>query len=185
MKTHISLYLLRSSLKLSRTTNQRIYLKCGSHNADVTVHIPYDFDGPVTWTNGPRGSTIFSPQVKARLTEFQPEGRRGKAFIARRTTNGRGSSSGSSATRNSSGWSGDALVLGSHSGKINIVYTEEADPMRGQSGRAEMFRILQDIKEEGPVNGVLNLMKRTLSGGGHGGSPQGTAPSHPPPAGLD
>ncbi|KAG8876558.1 hypothetical protein FRB97_004111 [Tulasnella sp. 331] len=103
------------TIRILDRSNQRFYLKAGSHTGDVSIYLPIDFEGPVTWSNGTIGTTVFSPEVEARLLHYSLEANRGKAFLTRRDHE----------ERNDAAWRGDAIVLGSYSGQIRIAYAHE------------------------------------------------------------
>jgi len=144
--------------QLSRQ-NQRFYLKAGSHESDITVLVPSDFEGPVTWSNGPRGSTVFSPEVQKRLIPFSRESTRGKAFISDRIP--------PAMPQAERGWSGDALVLGSHEGRISVSFVGEAQPASSGSGpQSEVWwQMLQDVSDGRAFVDAYNFVRGRLGSG--------------------
>ncbi|KAG8982910.1 hypothetical protein FRB94_007704 [Tulasnella sp. JGI-2019a] len=103
------------TIKIRERLNQRFHLNATSHDGDVSIHLPTDFDGPITWSNGTEGTTIFSPEIQRHLAYHSLESNGGKAFLTRR-----GVSTDAEESR------GDAAMLGSQNGQIRISYVHEA-----------------------------------------------------------
>jgi len=133
------------TVKILSRANQRFRLSAESKDGHVSVWIPRDFEGPVTFTNVD-GTTRFSDAVSKRLAHFSTSGKGGKAFI------GSWSTSGFEATAGVEGrWMGDELVLGSNDGNVTVSYTDEDT-------------VLSSRAQTGGGGGVFSFLKRQFGG---------------------
>lgn len=130
--------------------NQRICLKAGSYNGDVTVQIPDDFEGSITWTNGPRGSTIFSPDIQSRLQHVTQDSNRGKAFLLQDPLG----------HANEPGCEGDELIVSSVNGKIRISFTGSAVEV-GERYNAAGMALARVVGEE-MIGNARQFFRRVL-----------------------
>lgn len=138
--------------KLSRQ-NQRFHLKAESSHGSVTVYIPLDFEGPLTYNTGDHGSIKFSEAIQQRLAHFGGPGGVHKAFI------GSLEASGFADVDDDSEWTGDELYLSTTYGSIKVYYTSE-----GQE----------------PGSGGVGFFKRFFGGGGDGVAPNVSSTPSPP-----
>lgn len=145
-----------SSHQVSRQ-NQRFRLKAHSVNGSVTVFIPSDFEGPVTFSTL-NGSTTFSQPIKKRLAHFGGADGTNKAFIG----SVEGSGFADLDKEGESAWRGDELELSSEYGSIKVYCAEEIGEVEGA--------------------GPIRFFKRLFSGAGSSGGGSGSPPP-PPPAG--
>ncbi|KAG8889832.1 hypothetical protein FRB98_002481 [Tulasnella sp. 332] len=107
------------SVEIASRMNQSFHLTAKSKKGDVTIYLPRDFEGPVTFKF--RGSD-FSPALLPKMTLFGRSDRYGTAFVGDWSKFGNG-------PRGKDGryahWTGDELVVSAKKGLVRICYADE------------------------------------------------------------
>lgn len=98
--------------------NQSFHLKLVNHYASITVYIPRDFRGPVSFENQ-MGSTNFSEAVTQHLRHLGKQNGIGKVFIGDIKDFGEA---------DSEPWQGDEMVIRNEYARIRVYYADEASP---------------------------------------------------------
>ncbi|KAG8910529.1 hypothetical protein FRC02_007136, partial [Tulasnella sp. 418] len=122
--------------------NQKFRLKATSHNGAVTIKLPDDFEGPVSFSTC-NGCVRFSPRLQAKLVTFAKDRKAGKAFIGDWESAGYGDG-------DHVDWNGDELIVGTKNGSLYVGFNDE---LTG----GEMF--FKTFKEEGAFAAMGHAFK--------------------------
>jgi len=110
----------RITVNIISRSNQRFHLTVKNRDSSITVLIPRDFYGPVSYINRD-SSTIFSEAITHNLTPLGQQKQSGTAFIGQFEGSGYGKQMGEL-------WRGDELALKNRDAKIWVYYADEEVP---------------------------------------------------------
>ncbi|KAG8997343.1 hypothetical protein FRB94_007698 [Tulasnella sp. JGI-2019a] len=109
------------TVEITSRTNQRFHLTAVSKRSHVTVYIPRDFEGPITfkYTKIP---PHFSEGLLPQLTLFGRDNTQGTAFVGDWSKFGNGPKGKDGRYDH---WNGDELVVSAKRGLLRVCYTDE------------------------------------------------------------
>jgi len=135
-------------VKILSRKNQRFSLTAKSNEGAVTVCIPPDFQGPISYTIRD-GHALLSDRIKQHMTPFSTVSGTRRAFIGDWSSSGYGEDS-------KVEWQGDELVVSTDEGDIKLFYADEPIKL------SERSRMSKDLRNYGVFGGIARTVSRNI-----------------------